>query len=169
MGKTTAILPECTIDCLPAPCVCLRAASSCSAHGKSAKLYLFDIGVRNALLRRPLDQPLDDERGLLLEHLVACELHRRLGAPWPEAALFHYRTRHGAEVDFVLEVGRELWGIEVKASRRVDRGMLRGLSAFAARNDRVRRRILVFLGPRRQTLNGVEALPLEDFLGLLPG
>ena len=154
---------------MPAPCVRRRAASSCSAHGKSAKLYLFDIGVRNALLRRPLDQPLDDERGLLLEHLVACELHRRLGAPWPEAALFHYRTRHGAEVDFVLEVGRELWGIEVKASRRVDRGMLRGLGAFAARNDRVRRRILVFLGPRRQTLNGVEALPLEDFLGLLPG
>ena len=58
-----------------------------------------------------------------------------LGALWPEAALFHYRTRHGVEVDFVLEVGRELWGIEVKASRRVDRGMLRGLNAFAARHE----------------------------------
>jgi len=30
------------------------------------KLYLFDIGVRNALLRRPLDRPLADEKGLLL-------------------------------------------------------------------------------------------------------
>ena len=128
---------------------------------RHAKLYLFDIGVRNALLRRPLDQPLDDERGLLLEHLVACELHRRLGT--------HYRTRHGAEVDFVLEVGRELWGVEVEASRRIDRGMLRGLNAFAARNDRVRRRIVVFLGPRRQDLDGIEALPLEEFLDLLPG
>lgn len=135
-------------------------------HGK---LFLFDTGVRNALLRRPLDKPLDDERGLLLEHLVACELHRRTGTPWPEAALFHYRTRHGAEVDFVLEVGRELWGVEVKASRRVDRGMLRGLEAFAARHDRVRRRIVVFLGPRRQRLDGVEALPLGEFLDLLPG
>lgn len=136
---------------------------------RHAKLYLFDIGVRNALLRRPLDEPLDDERGLLLEHLVACELHRRLGPSWPEAALFHYRTRHGAEVDFVLEVGRELWGVEVKASRRFDRGMLRGLNAFAARHDRVKRRIVVFLGPRRQDLDGAEALPLEDFLRLLPG
>ena len=136
---------------------------------RHAKVYLFDIGVRNALLRRPLDEPPEDERGLLLEHLVACELHRRLGTLWPEAALFHYRTRHGAEVDFVLEVGRELWGIEVKASRRVDRGMLRGLDAFAARQARVRRRILVFLGPRRQQLNGVEVLPLEAFLALLPG
>ena len=136
---------------------------------RHAKIYLFDIGVRNALLRRPLDKPLDDERGLLLEHLVACELHRRLGALWPEAALFHYRTRHGVEVDFVLEVGRELWGIEVKASRRVDRGMLRGLNAFAARHDRARRRIVVFLGPRRQNLDGAEVLPLEEFLRLLPG
>ena len=136
---------------------------------RHAKLYLFDIGVRNALLRRPLDRPLDDERGLLLEHLVAGELHRRLGTLWPEAALFHYRTRHGVEVDFVLEVGRELWGVEVKASRRVDRGMLRGLNAFAARYDRVRRRIVVFLGPRRQDLEGVEVLPLAEFLDLLPG
>ena len=134
-------------------------------HGK---LFLFDTGVRNALLRRPLDRPLDDERGLLLEHLVGCELHRRLGPRWPEAALFHYRTRHGAEVDFVLAIGRELWGIEVKASRRVDRSMLSGLASFAAQNDRVKRRIVVFLGPRRQQIDGVEALPLDEFLALLP-
>ena len=92
-------------------------------HGK---LFLFDIGVRNALLRRPLDRPLPDERGFLLEHFIACELHRRLGTMWPEAALFHYRTRGGAEVDFVVEVGRELWGIEVKAGDRVTRRMLGG-------------------------------------------
>ena len=133
------------------------------------KLFLFDIGVRNALLRRPLDAPLPDERGLLLKHLVACELRRRLGTLWPEAALFHYRTRAGAEVDFVVEVGREVWGIEVKASRRVDRRALRGLRSLSARGDRVKRRIVVFLGPRRQVLDGVEILPLEEFLGLLPG
>ena len=98
-----------------------------------SKLFLFDIGVRNALLRRPLDAPLPDERGILMEHLVACELHRRLGTLWPEAALFHYRTRGGAEVDFVLEVGRDLWGIEVKAGHRVTRSMLRGLASLASR------------------------------------
>jgi hypothetical protein len=38
---------------------------------------------------------------------------RRLRA----ARLFRYRSKHGAEVDFVLEVGRELWAIEVKATR----------------------------------------------------
>ena len=39
---------------------------------------------------------------------------------------------------------------------------------YARRLARILRRIVVFLGPRRQDLDGAEALPLEDFLGLLP-
>ena len=31
---------------------------------------------------KPLDRPLDDEKGLLLEHFVAQELHRRMGTLW---------------------------------------------------------------------------------------
>ena len=139
--------------------------SSLVRHGK---LFLFDLGVRNALLRRPLDRPLDDERGLLLEHLVAYELHRRLGTLWPEAALYHYRTRHGAEVDFVLEVGREVWGIEVKASRRADRSVLRGFRSLAQRTGRLKRRIVVYLGDRPQRIEDAEVLPFEEFAGLLP-
>lgn len=145
------------------------SGSSRSSTVGHPRLFLFDIGVRNALLRRPLDVPLPDERGILLEHFVACELHRRLRTLWPEAALFHYRTRSGAEVDFVLEVGRDLWGIEVKAGHRVSRSMLRGLASFSARTNRVKRRIVVYLGERRQLLDGVEVLPLAEFLDELPG
>ncbi len=86
----------------------------------------------------------------------------------PESALYHYRTRHGAEVDLVLEVGREVWGIEVKAGRRVSRRMLSGLSSLVSRCDRVARRIVVFTGERPQRLDGVEVLPLEDFPQQLP-
>lgn len=145
------------------------SGSSSASLVRRPRLFLFDIGVRNALLRRPLDGPLPDERGILLEHLVASELHRRAGPLWPEAALFHYRTRSGAEVDFVLEVGREVWGIEVKASRRVDRRMLSGLSSLSRRSSRCARRIVVFLGTRRQLVDGVEVIPLEEFLRELPG
>jgi predicted AAA+ superfamily ATPase len=130
------------------------------------KLFLFDLGVRNALLRRPLDRPLPDERGYLLEHLVAFELYRRTGTIWPEAKLFHFRTRAGAEVDFVVEVGRELWAIEVKASR--DAGNMRGLASFANRVSRVSRKIVVFLGDRAQRRADVEVLPLATFLSELP-
>jgi len=133
------------------------------------KVMLFDLGVRNAILRRPLDRPLDDERGLLLKHLVGLELRRREGTIWPEARLQHFRTRRGAEVDFVLSVGRDLWAIEVKASRRVDARDLKGLGAFVDRAGKVARRIVVFLGVRSQRIDGVDVLPIDEFLAELPG
>ena len=132
------------------------------------KLLFFDLGVRNALLRRPLDRPLDDERGLLLEHLVGLELQRRCGGLWPDARLFHFRTRRGAEVDFILQRGRELWAIEVKASRSVDAGDTKGLSAFAEKAGRPARSIIVHLGPRRERVNESEAIPVREFFADLP-
>jgi len=132
------------------------------------KIYLFDLGVRNALLHRPLDRPLEDERGLLFEHFVAYELYRRLGTLWPNARLHHYRTRHGAEVDFVVQDGRELWAIEVKASPNLVPAATRSLRAFAARFPRVARQIVLFLGPRRQRVDRVDVLPIHDFLHELP-
>lgn len=132
------------------------------------KLLFFDLGVRNALLRRPLDRPLDDERGLLLEHLVGLELQRRCGGLWPDARLFHFRTRRGAEVDFVLQRGREVWAIEVKASRSVDAGDTKGLGAFADRAGRPARSIIVHLGPRRERVAESEAIPAREFLEELP-
>jgi len=133
------------------------------------KILLFDLGVRNALLRRPLDRPLNDERGLLLEHFVGLELRRRCGGVWPEAKLWHVRTRRGAEVDYVVEAGRELWAIEVKASRSATDRDARSVAAFAEASPRVTRRIIVYLGSRRQQFDGAEALPLGDFLAELPG
>jgi predicted AAA+ superfamily ATPase len=133
-----------------------------------AKIFLFDLGVRNALLRRPLDRPSEDERGLLLEHLVAYEIQRRLGTLWPEARLFHFRTRHGAEVDFVVEAGRELWGIEVKSSRTPRREWASPFESLAKHAPKLTRKVVVFLGPRRQISGEIEILPLAEFLNELP-
>ncbi|MEX2394144.1 MAG: ATP-binding protein [Actinomycetota bacterium] len=132
------------------------------------RVFLFDVGVRNALLGRPLDRPLPDERGYLLEHLVAHEIHSRLGELWPEAALYHFRTKAGAEVDFVIEADRELWAIEVKASRSVSARDLTGLRAMADRLDAVKRKTVVYLGQYPQLIDGIEVLPIEGFLSELP-
>ena len=132
------------------------------------RLYLFDLGVRNALLRRPLDRPLDDERGLLLEHLVAYELHRRTGTLWPDMELAYFRSRHGAEVDFIVRAGSELWAIEVKSSRNVTPPMTATVRTIGEHIPDVTRRLLIFLGPRPQRIENVEVLPLQDFLAQLP-
>jgi predicted AAA+ superfamily ATPase len=132
------------------------------------KIFLFDLGVRNALLRRPLDRAAEDEKGLLFEHLVAYELHRRLGALWPEAKVSHFRNRHGSEVDFVLEIGRETWGIEVKAGRDSEGLKIAGLAALKERLPKLARRIVVFLGRKKQVRDGNEFLPFSDFEKELP-
>ncbi len=144
------------------------AGSSRAGLVAHPKHFLFDLGVRNALLRRPLDHPLPDEQGLLFEHLVAYELVRRTGSLWPEARVSHYRTKHGAEVDFLLEIGREVWAIEVKASRRVSTGVVDAFASVASRSKNLKRKIVVFLGPRTQRMGDIEILPLEGFLQLLP-
>lgn len=133
-----------------------------------AKMLLFDLGVRNGLLRRPLDRPLPDERGLLLEHFVGLELLRRTHDLWPDARLHHFRHRRGAEVDWVMAVGRDVWGIEVKASRRVDRHDLKGLDVLEQMVGRRIRKLVVFLGARRMKLDAVDVVPLEEFLDELP-
>ena len=48
------------------------------------------------------------------------------------------------------------------------RAICKGLEAFAERARKVTRRIVVFLGARSQGIDGVEALPIEDFLAALP-
>ena len=131
------------------------------------KHLLFDLGVRNALRRRPLDRPLDDDRGTLLEHLVGLELVRRQGTLWPGLRVFHSRTSAGAEVDDVVDTGSELWGVEVKANSRVRPASWSGLRSLAAR-VKLARQIVVFLGERPQRVGDVEVLPLRTFLDELP-
>jgi uncharacterized protein len=154
-----------TLVAFPVPAWSGSDRASLVAH---PKVFLFDLGVRNALLRHPLDAPLEDEKGVLLEHFVAYEIRRRIGGLWPDAKLFHYRNRHGAEVDFVVEAGKEIWGIEVKSSRDSAGVRLSGLKSFQERAGRVNRKIVVFLGNRKQVREGVEFLPLESFLQELP-
>ena len=132
------------------------------------KIYLFDLGVRNALLHRPLDRPLESERGLLLEHLVAQELHARLGTPWPELELFHFRTKQGLEIDFLLRIGQETWAIEVQSARNLSPSMLTPLRRVGDYVPNLRRRILLFLGDHPQQVDDIEVLPLPSFLATLP-
>jgi len=115
-----------------------------------------------------LDRYLEDEKGRLLEHFLAHELHARQGTLWPDLTLFHYRTKHGAEVDFLLQIGQECWALEVKSARHLSRTDGSGLNSLAQCTPSLKRKIIIFLGDRRQQWHDVEVLPLWDFLEELP-
>ena len=80
---------------------------------KSKKYYLFDLGIRNALLKN--FSPLSDrtDAGFLLESFVFSELNLK---QTPETELRFWRLKDGSEVDFIWIRNQKAYPIEVKMS-----------------------------------------------------
>ncbi|MBI5529787.1 MAG: ATP-binding protein [Deltaproteobacteria bacterium] len=79
----------------------------------SRKVFFVDNGIRNAILRdfrAPEDRV---DTGASWENWVFSELRKRVG---PAEGLHYWRTKSGAEVDFVFDTGRGVVGVEVKAA-----------------------------------------------------
>lgn len=90
-------------------------------ESKTAKIYLFDTGIVNAIRGRWKLSPA--EHGKALEHLVLVDLL----AVAPRAPIGFWRQHQAHEVDFVLLGDDGLTGIEVKATRQPGKRDLRGL------------------------------------------
>ncbi len=127
------------------------------------KFYFFDVGVAHSLAgisQVPRGTP---AYGKALEHLVYLELKAYKSYRGKSEPLQFWQTYDGSEVDFV--VGDSI-AIEVKASDMAHGAHLRGLRAMDSAH-RLKRKILVSQDPRPRKLDGVEIVPVEDFLGLL--
>lgn len=101
---------------------------------KTPKLHVVDTGLACALLGirgQALwqDKPL---LGQLLETFVYQELRKY--ADWHDEELFfyHYRDKDKVEVDIIIEQGRQLAGIEIKAAATVTQGDFKGLYKLKA-------------------------------------
>ncbi len=80
------------------------------------KIYFCDTGVLGAAGAgfAPFDERPD--RGPIFESWVAAELCKLIPPLHPSASLGYWRTKSGAEVDFVVDSKRGLTGIEVKST-----------------------------------------------------
>lgn len=135
------------------------------------KLYWADAGVVRAV-RREFHPPTEAERGALLEGWIG-GLLRAYGEPGSGLGLQHDAMYYWAsaqsdmEVDFLVQRGKEYTAIEVKARQTLSARDFRGLKAVGEM-DRVRRRLVVHLGERPyRTEDGIEVLPVADFLHAL--
>lgn len=125
------------------------------------KFYFFDVGVRNGLLSS--FQPDADRIGLLFEQLVFSQLVASAAARDVEIRVASFRTEHGAEVDFIVELDSETWALELKASRLVTGGDLRGLRSFAEIGPK-HTPLVLYLGDVPRRIDGIEVLPWQDAL-----
>lgn len=160
--KTVASYVEILEDLLlgfRVPVFSKRAHREVTAH---PKFYLFDAGVFRSLRPRgPLDRPEEIDGGAL-EGLVAQHLRAWL-AYGGDGHLFFWRTRAGAEVDFIVYADAGFWAIEVKSAGRVRPEDLRPLTAFAQEYPEAVP-ILLYRGTERLRVGDVWCLPVESFL-----
>ncbi len=134
---------------------------------KKPKFYFVDPGLVRAL-KRSSGEVSPEERGHLFEGFIAQILraYRDYRDLYDEHFYWAPAEANKTEVDFLLTRGKNLIAIECKSSQRVSKTDLMGLNAVKEMNS-VKRRILVFLGERKRTVDGIEILPLRDFLALL--
>jgi len=123
------------------------------------KFFFFDVGVRNGLLGT-FDVSAD-RIGALFEHLIFSQLCAGAAARDREMRISSYRTEHGAEVDFIVEDGHDIWALELKASRHVGSGRLRGLQSFADLAGKRHRAMVLYLGDEARKVDGADVLPWQ--------
>jgi predicted AAA+ superfamily ATPase len=122
-------------------------------RGSSPKLVLWNQALINALAPCPFEDARADAAwwGRLVENAVGAHLLNHL--PTPEWGVTYWR-RGIAEVDYVVERGRTVWGLEVKSGRP---RFASGLSGFRLAYPKAHALII-----------GSGGIPLEEFLGSDP-
>lgn len=152
------------------PVFAKRAKRHLSQH---PKFFFFDTGVfRRLRPAGPLDRS-EEIGGAALEGLVAQHLRAWLDYSGGPAGLgglpdrlFHWRTKSGTEVDFVLYGDQLFQAIEVKNASAVRPQDLRGLKAF--REDYPQATcLLLYRGRERLEVEGIACLPVDAFLRAL--
>jgi predicted AAA+ superfamily ATPase len=129
------------------------------------RYYFFDLGVRNAVARLPLEPGLiAAQKGLLFEHAVMLELIRRVRALRRNYRVHFWRTAGGAEVDCVIDTGNHVVPIEIKAARRVRVSDVAGLVRFLGEYRSVARQgYVVTMGTHAEKLaDNVLSIPWTE-------
>jgi len=143
-----------------------RAQRNLTTH---PKFFWFDAGVFTALRPAgPLDRP-EEIGGAALEGLVAQHLRAWIDYSGEDFTLSFWRTKAGAEVDFVVYGRNGFWALEVKSATSIRPADLRGLKAF--RDDYAEAELrLLYRGNEALEIDGIQCLPCDDFLRrLIPG
>ncbi len=99
---------------------------------KSPKLYFYDTGLLCYLLRvrEPGDLVTHPLKGAIFETFVLSELIKAFAHRGETPPLYFWRDKTGHEVDVVIDTGRQLIPLEIKAGETVDRSFFAGLRYY---------------------------------------
>ncbi len=126
----------------------------------TAKFYFFDVGVSNFLAGRKNIRPKTDSFGKVFEHFLFTELRAFLEYSGDSRPLSFWRSTSGYEVDFLI--GDEI-AIEAKATQLVSERDLNGIKALSE-EKKLKHKIIVSMDSKPRRLQGIDILPIKDFL-----
>lgn len=136
---------------------------------KAPRAYWFDPGLASYLAGHYTTESLRPSReaGGAMECLVHAHLSVLARLLAPRGRVHCWRTVGGAEVDFVVEHGRQLAAFEVKLSERVGHSDAKGLTAFMSEYPECRCGAVVYAGSEVRILGeGLIALPWTMLAGV---
>ena len=85
---------------------------------KSAKIFFYDTGVRNALIGDFSNPESRADKGALFENFIVSELIKQNDYSDKNYKVYYWRTKQGSEIDVVMEKGKDLVGVEVKYKKK---------------------------------------------------
>lgn len=129
---------------------------------ETAKFYLFDIGVANALHPDGIEVGEGTDRaGHAFEQFILQEIRAYASYSRRELPVTFWRTHGGFEVDFII--GDMALAVECKVTADVRLDDLRGLRALGEEHNSARRILVSRTSQPRRTPDGVEVVPWQWF------
>lgn len=135
---------------------------------RSPKVYFRDTGILHTLANANSSRGALDTwpgRGASFETLVLMDLMAAARNQLPDPRFWFWRTQAGAEVDLLIESGRDLLPVEVKHAAAVSRYDTAGLTQ-AMRDLDLPRGFVIYRGTdQRKLAANVWAVPWDDVAG----
>jgi predicted AAA+ superfamily ATPase len=90
-----------------------------SAVSENRKLYFYDLGIRNALVKDFREMALRPDKGGVFENFIVAEMEKRKRIHHLQQTMYFYREYGGKEIDLVLEDYKKNYTcLEIKISEK---------------------------------------------------
>jgi predicted AAA+ superfamily ATPase len=126
------------------------------------RFFFFDLGIRHAASGVTPDRNIvQADPGKYFEQWVGIEIWKRLQYRG-EGELYHLRTKDGAEVDFIVEIRKEIIPMEVKWTKAPSLRDVTHLAHFLKENPRAKKGYVICRCPRPTRLSdAITAIPWQ--------
>ena len=138
---------------------------------KTPKIYFSDTGMASHLIGADHWAVIERQghSGMMVETWVASELLKLMSISGNPLQLYFWRTQGGQEVDFLIERGGELVGIEVKWNHSIDESDVNNLKRCAEDlKDKIHFSVILYRGTEIVPLSPkIVAIPFPVFFDII--